>query len=344
MEIIKVGICQDKNGFAEALARGLAKENRAMIFRILSSIEEGEECQLIMSSEMSTDQRLVYLSDDRDTSSRIEEPPYQVYRYEDCQTMVKHLLFIYFSLSGKVMGHGIIRTCKLLSFAAECGGAGVTSLAISLGRTLFALYGYKCLYLNLCPINDGNKYFINPQSNHMVKLLYYLDTDKPFPLEPFISSADELDYINTQTLNQQILDLSSEIMDKLLFRIEQLGLYQYVIVDMGNHLTRENVKLMESAEYTLLLRHNKRQLPKKLREKLLDEMRRRTIAGTVITIDNFVDDQWADGETGDFCIEAKPETFYFDEDDVMQIKLNHGYGISVAAIAKRIVEEVEEIG
>lgn len=344
MEIIKIGICQDEDGFAQALAKGLSRESRAIIFRILRSVEEGEDCQLILSFEKVRDQRLVYLSEDSNANSQIEEPPYQIFRYEDCQTMVKHLLFIYFSMTGKVINYGTGRTCKILISMAECGGAGATSLAISLGRTLFALYGYKCLYLNLCPINDGNKYFANPQFNPMIKLLYYLDADKPFPFESFISSADELDYINTDILNQHLHDLSPEIMEKLFWRIEQLGLYQYVIVDVGNHLTRENLKLMEDAEYTLYLRHRKRKQSRDLRERLLADVKKRTIAGKVIVVENFASDQWENEGSEDFHIEEKSETFYADDDDVLQIKLNHDYGISVAAIAKRVVEEVDESG
>ncbi|MGF6376257.1 hypothetical protein M2140_001328 [Clostridiales Family XIII bacterium PM5-7] len=340
MEIIKVGIVSNQDEFVHALVKGLARNSRGMSFCILNSVEDGADCQMILSTEKIEDQRCVHLSVVREDNCQVDGPPYRLYRYEDCQMMTKQLLFIFFSMTGRIVESGLQRNCKILVITSECGGAGATSLSISLGRALFNLYGYRSLYLNLCPINDGYKFLPNPQFNYTKKLFYYLDMERSFPLEPFISSADQLDYISTDYINRHLHDLSSEIMLKLIGKIEDIGRYTYLIVDIGNHLTRENQKLMDCASHTVLLHDSRRSIPESMRCAIREEVKARTTSGEVIIVHNFAKDQWEGDCEEELFLEEKGDAFFFQKDDRIQINLKHGYGMGIAAIAKRIVEEV----
>ena len=193
MKMIKVGICLDDTHFAHALSVGLARECRNIEYILLEKMEDGDLCDLILSSQPGEDHRIIMMVRDARDENIYGEPPFCVFRYKESHRLANDLLFLYFKLSGKNIELSGNTRCKILVFCSVSGGCGCTSAALSTGRMLYRMYGCKCLYLNLCPIDDSKKYLQREGEKSLLSLLYYLDKGRDFPLGTFISKREGID-------------------------------------------------------------------------------------------------------------------------------------------------------
>ena len=335
MELIKVGICLEDRTFAQALAMTLAREGSCMRFYLLNHMEEGADCDLILASSASPDAKVVEMVRNPAFAQYTEAPPFKVYRYMESQNLISCLLFIYFKVTGKVMERKGDTHLRLVTFLAECGGCGTTSAALSVACMLYRIYGSKSLYLNLCPIDDSRKYLEEEGEDSLMKLLYYLDQDKPFPIGAFITEKEEVDFVNTGVINSYFNEMKPILMQRFLKKFDQLGKYDFLIVDMGNHLSRENKKMLGYTDCAVLLCDSERKRPGKYRERISQEIFKRVQRGTVLRVENFaadVPDAFEQVETE----QAAPLSIARQETE--GLSLDRNYGIEIGAIAREIME------
>lgn len=246
MEIIKVGLLLKDKEFANKLAEGLSREYRRLEFYLLDSLVD-DNMDLIISDIQSDNPKVILAVTSFDEVDDNEIPPYRVCIYKDCRNLINDLLFIYFKLTGKVCEYRGERICKTLIFAADQGGIGVTSTAIAVGTMLYRIYESKCLYINLCPFDDSVRY-LNHEKGSLLKLQYYLEKTSEFPISSFITENEELDCINTGVINSYFNEMKPEIMSKLMAGIDNLGRYSYLIIDIGNHMSKENRSLITQSD------------------------------------------------------------------------------------------------
>jgi len=329
MEIINIGICLEDRAFGRALAKGLAREAVSMRFFLLDSFAEGDFCDLILTSGSPRDSRAVEMVRDPKTQNCTGPPPYSVYRYKESQNLINDLLFIYFKLTGKVVEHTGTSVCKVLIFLAEGGCCGTTSTAISCGKMLNRIYGARTLYLNLCPLDDSRKYLEEGGEDSLLKLLYYLEQNRAFPMSAFITETEDIDYVNTGVMNTYFNEMKPVLMERFLKKVDSLGKYEFLILDVGNHLCRENKKLLSRADCAVFLSDGQRKRPGKYRENISREISKRLEKGRMISVENFADDDW-DWEKDDrLCITRQ-------EDESLQLVRN--YGTEIGVIAREIME------
>lgn len=341
MENVKVGIYLDDGFFAEALAKGLARHGRGMSFRLLDSAEDAQDCHIVLSSGAYGGSGAVRLVG-RPEEESLDGEPFGVYRYKDSGNLVKDLLFIYFQMTGRVSVRRGDAQCRMLVFAACSGGCGTTSAALSLCRLLNRFYGVKCLYLSLCPLDDSKKYLPQEGGAGLLKLFYYLETNRPFPLEAFVAEADELDYIRTTAVNTYFDEGQTTAVERLLTRIQETGRYDFLVADIGNHLCRTNKKLLERADQALLFHSARTPVPGKYREEITREIDRRVGAGRLIHVENMVSDCWVkEDSSAELYVSAEAQLLTETGSGLFDLDLSGNYGNEIMAVAKRIMEEVE---
>lgn len=340
MEVMKVGIFLEERSFAEAMARALAGECRKMSFCVLESPEAGGECDLILSSEKCSDENVILLVNHLDEACPADCPPYRIYKYTDSQTLIRKLLYIGFQLTGEILEHRGRAKTKMLVFASAAGGCGATSISLAAAKSLRQLYGSRCLYLNLCPINDSKKYLKMKESENLLKLLYYLSEGKDFPLEALITETEELDYFSTGLINAYADEMKPAVIHNFLGKLEQLGTYDFLLVDIGNHLCRANKKLLEYADRILLISRDDMKLPGKYTESVCGEIEGRPVSGRVIHIVNFAQPRWRENDSADIVyISDDRDAFSEREDGTFELLMTRNYGMEISAVSKRIMEE-----
>lgn len=328
MEVIKVGICLDDRTFGQALAIGLAREAAGIRFYILDRPEAGAFCDLILSSGPGDDERFVEMVRDPAAQNN-SEPPYRVYRYKESQNLINDLLFIYFRKTGKVLENCGSANCRLVLFLAEGGGCGTTSMALSSARMLYQIYGSRSLYMNLCPIDDSKKYLEDGGEESLLKLLYYLDQNRNFPIESFITETEEVDYVNTNVINTYFNEMKPNLMNRFLEKVDKLGKYDFLIVDIGNHLSRENKKLLSGADCVVLISDGQRIRPGRYRERISEEITKRVERGKLLYVKNFAGDDWNEEDSDKLCVTRQEDS---------DLRLIRNYGNEIGIIAKEIME------
>jgi len=258
--VIKAGIQLVDRDFASALMRGLASKGRNICFTLIRDDSEEVDYDLLLTDREPRHSREVCLVSNPDEERIYEGPPYKVFRYQDAGAFISNLLFIYYCETGRNLEFtGEIR-CNTLVFTSVSGGIEATALSLLTGEILYKHFGCRCLYLNLCPV-DGSKQFLPEGSGKgLLSLLYYLDQGKDFPLESFIRKDSYIDYIDTRLSNPYFDEFHFSQMHRLLKKIDDLGRYTCLILDMGNHLSRCNKKLLGNAEEIFLVAGNQERI------------------------------------------------------------------------------------
>lgn len=147
-----------------------------------------------------------------------------------------------------------------LCFSQRMGAAEPLHCAC-LCQNAVPIYGAKSLYMNLCPLDDSRKYLEEEGEESLLKLLYYLEQDRAFPLGSFITETEEIDYVNTGVINTYFNEMRPLLMERFLKKMDSLGKYDFLILDMGNHLCRENKKLLAGADCAVLISDGERSRP-----------------------------------------------------------------------------------
>jgi len=246
--MMNVGVNLEDTVFARALVRGLAAEGRNLYFALTDDGDIGVDFDLILTDREPENSYHVQLVKDPEESTFYDGPPYRIFRYEDASRIVSSLLFIHYRMTGRNLEFSDDIRCRILSFTSLSGSYSSTAMALLTGELLHKHFGCRCLYLNLCPV-DGSKCFLPfGSSKGLLTLLYYLHQDKDFPLTSFIRQNLHVDYIDTNVSNPYFDELDSLQLHRLLKKVDDLGKYTYLILDLGNHLSRCNKSLLAKSE------------------------------------------------------------------------------------------------
>lgn len=340
MEIIKVGIYHDDRIFARALAIGLARESRTIHFVLISNMDSEQELDMILSSRESENPKVVQLVHSQELKQR-DATPYRLYQYEESRSLIDDLLFIYFKMTGRVLEYRGTCKCRLLTFASDAGGSGTTMTCISAAKMLYRTYGSRILYLNLCPIDDSKKYLKTDGSTSLLKLLYYIDTGKDFPLDSFITKEEEFDYINTGVMNAYFNDIKPALMSQFLKKVDGLGEYDYLLLDIGSHLSRENKTVLENSNLVVFVHRWQNHEPAAYYGNISQAIRKKADGSKLLVIENFAGDDWHQESDEEIWISKDTEAVQLDQKEgILNVDLSRNYGVEIAAIAKRIAEDI----
>ncbi len=339
MGTIKVGIALDDVEFAYALSRSLAAECKDMILSLITERGDEDPFDLLLTDRRMDDPRAIVLVKDRLQENICGNPPYGVYRYKESRHLADDLLFIFFRLTGRNYEMKGEKRCKVLAFSAVSGGCGCTALALSVGQMLYKLYGQKCLYLNLCPVNDSRKYLQVREERNFLTLLYYLDENVDFPLGEFITHAHNIDCIHAAVFHTHYDEMEPHLLNLLLKKVEQSGEYTYFIADISNHLSRTNRSLLQKADFQILLSHWQNLLPRTFFSEVREEIKRLVPGPTMEVM--MVSEEMETENTEIFPITWGKGGSDVSDEKAIDLYAMDFFQAQAGAIAKRITEEGE---
>ena len=261
--MMKVGVNLKDQDFARALVKGLAAEGRNIFFSLCDLNDEAEDgdFDLVVTDRVMNAPHHIQLVKCSEAAECLDGPPYRIFAYEDARNFVSKLLHIYFLETGRNLEFSGDSRCKILVFSSLSACLDATALALATGEMLDRYFGCRCLYLNLCPI-DGSKCFLPESSSKgLLTLLYYLSQDRDFPLTSFIKKSLHVDAIDTKTLNPYFDELDVALVRRLLKKIDDMGSYDYLLLDVGNHFSRGNKSFLSLAEEVILVTDRQDQIP-----------------------------------------------------------------------------------
>ena len=337
MQMIKVGICLDDTHFAHALSVGLAREGRNIEYILLEQIGQGEMCDLILSSEPGNKHKIVSMVRDVEDENIYGDPPFRVFRYKESHRLVNDLLFLYFKLSGKNLEFSGDTKCRMLVFSSISGGSGCTSASIAVGQMLYRLYGCRCLYLNLCPIDDSKKYLRSGGQSSLLNLLYYLDVQKEFPMGTFIMEARDIDYIQTSVINSYFDEIQPKLLNRLLQKIDGLGKYSFLILDMSNHFSRTNKQMLSRADQMILMYQERDRISSGYYTSVVEAIGNLTKNKRPVLVKNFSEDE--NEEDRSFIFSKQSSQGQARADGLVDFPWQEEFRMDAAGIAKCIMEE-----
>lgn len=337
MELIKVGICLNDDVYAHALSTGLARECKNMHFILLKTLEDGMHCDLILSSEEYTDERIIALVREEENENVYGDPPYRIYRYKESPRLVNDLLFIFFKISGKNLEFTREVKSRILVFAGVAGGCGCTTVAITVGKMLYKLYGCKCLYLNLCPLNDSKRYLPSEGKNGLLTLLYYLDVKKDFPLGSFFVESEQLDYVHTHLMNSNFDEVHPHILNRLIEKIDDYGKYAFFIIDISNHFSRTNKQLLSRAFRIILLSKGEEKEEDSYLTAVFREVEKMANSTEILRVRNFSDSY--ENEDNLLSISRGKDILPEKEYEYRDLSSMTHFQMEIGRIVKKIMEE-----
>ena len=249
MEIVRVGIYVSDIEYGRALAKALAIETRKMEF-ILTDEEyiraEGLfDLVLTDSSETECD---ICLTEEQQKEIYLQEQPYSVYKYLNSCKLAEALCYVYYRKTGKALKGQKKRKFRLVTGVSSRGESGLSLSLISAAEALAALYQAKCLFFSLCPYNEAVPVEGKSEKGCFIKFLYYLQCKEDFSISMFINETDNVDFLAVEKLNPAYVEMKKETLSELIKRVEETGNYDFLIVDIGNHISVRSLNFVAESD------------------------------------------------------------------------------------------------
>ena len=254
METVRIGTAVKDREYRNALLRGLSHESRDFQFIALADADDSRaaECDMILTDldcEFSCGALVIRLT----YHELYDMGRMEIFRYEDARVFVSKMIYFFAREKGiDLYFHGK-KKCRKVVFSSMRGGAGTTSAAMTSARFLKYRFGKKTLFISLCPLDDSKKYTGADDGGNMLSLLYHLSARDDVPLCKFISSNDGVDHIRGQMNNRAASEMTMSEMKRLLRMIDDMGDYDFVIFDVGNHIGSLAGFLLDRADVRVMV-------------------------------------------------------------------------------------------
>lgn len=159
-------------------------------------------------------------------------------KYQPAEEVVRSLLQIYLEVADTPLpklGSG----CKsfFIGFYSPVHKSMQTSLALAMGQILSK--EHSVLYLNFEPCAGIGELLPNMQTLDLADVMYFLNTEKEkfrIRLQTICRHLGALDYVPPMKSGQNLLSITVADWMSLLQKIEDLGEYEYVILDLSECL------------------------------------------------------------------------------------------------------------
>jgi len=150
---------------------------------------------------------------------------------------------------------------QLLTVYSASGGAGKTTVALHIARTL-ALAKYRTLFVSLESLSASHRWLYgageSPQDDRLSQLIYFLTTDNEklrHKLPGFIDihGATGLHYIANSWQIREMEEMGSETTVRLLQAFKSIGNFQYIVVDTPSALQQRTVSALTLSDEIIWL-------------------------------------------------------------------------------------------
>ncbi len=186
------------------------------------------------------------------TFSALEEFE-NVNKYQKAENFVKDILLIYAEKTGRVEAVSTgDKDTKIIGFYSPVGGSGKTTLALAAAQS-FAQQGKRVFYLNAEKINSTTE-VLNKAENGSLSDLYLTVKTKGANISlrimanKYTDTESGVSYINPPESTLEINEISPDEFKKLMTAFEQLGEFDYVVVDYDSDFSKEKIKLLDKCD------------------------------------------------------------------------------------------------
>ncbi len=173
----------------------------------------------------------------------------KINKYQPGSMIYKDIIGLYSEKANNIFSIGN-KTAKLISVFSVVGGNGKTTISLSLAKQLVR-NSYKVLYISFEDVDSIDYFFKNGINGNMSDIFSRLDSgiDLKMKLESLImEDSDGLNWISGFDNLLDLKEISEEEMIKFLGLAVNSALFDFVIIDMGTSMSKQNIKVLELSD------------------------------------------------------------------------------------------------
>lgn len=242
-------LCDEEEEYAQLMTEFLKKrKDLPWVLRTYTSVEElfgreNEGVDMLVVAESAYFEQLQKLCPDglvilNESGLMRWEGMRYVDKYSRAEEVLKQLLAIYADITDIPMPRLAIGLhTKFVGNYSPVRRCMQSSFALTLGQMLAEKH--KTLYLNFEHYAGMGEALSNMPSLDLADLLYFLNAEEEkfrIRMQTILKQIGKLDYIPPMKVGQNLLSVTGEEWLELLRKIEELGVYEYVILDLSESM------------------------------------------------------------------------------------------------------------
>jgi len=191
-----------------------------------------------------------YFVDSPDIDNYREQPA--ICKFQKAELIYRQMLSIYADATDVIISHNSNdeNDAIILSFVSACGGDGSSSVAAACAVNL-ANAGKKVLYLNLEQFGSSNVFFEAGGNFDLGDIIFAIKSNKS-NITVKLESAVKHDisgvfYFESCKMAFDVMEINPNDMQRLLYELNSLGKYDYIIIDMDFNFNDREVEVMKES-------------------------------------------------------------------------------------------------
>lgn len=250
MQNIKIGIFLSDHVFARNLAESLARESRQLAFTILERLDYKNKCDIALTdSDLGLDNQVILVNSLNEEG--FEKGQYRIFKYKAASEMVKAIAYVVYEITGDTLICRNDDCLGVISVFSLTGGSGVSEVSMGLCKVLYECFDKRCIYVNLSA--HSNVDFSKNDDALFRKLIYYLKYKDSFPMEYFLKSKEEFEFISRGKIAIYQNEFTSEIFTKLLAELRKADKWKFAVIDCGNYLNHNMIEIIRKSDYVIMI-------------------------------------------------------------------------------------------
>lgn len=276
MENIFIAIVTDDKEYGRSLSLGMLNVCRGFIIRIFTAEEflsadreydlvlwDGDEVSRVYGG------RIIYLAEKpSDVAKNITEKRFSVYKYSTAASFVAAVFEIYEALTGRHAVNLRKQDVRIFAFCSYAGGAGCTTVALSVAQELSRFQDKKVLYVSFEEFESSANYFrVDTNIKGVSVYLYELFSnmckgtsfnDGGYTKLPFLEGRMVRDDYGVETFapspgRNPLKALMAGEVSRFVDALISSGRYEVIIMDIGADLSDVSFKCLQIAERICLV-------------------------------------------------------------------------------------------
>lgn len=278
--VIKVGVASKDENYLRRLISKLEKDRQLslMIYSDETSLYEGSKSRkidlLLFTEDIFEEKNYfdrieaglkILLDSDENVISQIYSGIPTIKKYQRISEIKRRMLDYFSEVCGRDGRSGEKQT-SILSFYSPIGGVGKTTVSLVYAKKI-ADHGSRVLYLNMEDMPSGSSYLENDGDKGLSDLLQYIDSNVniSMKIEGMVKQkGTNLFYLNDFASPNDVYEMEKEDVTKLLSEIRNIGLFDYIIVDMTSFIGDYNMAIFETSDKIFIVERNDEISAKKL--------------------------------------------------------------------------------